>query len=85
MTRRYNPVIKGILHKNKLQKRRATLYKMLAKKHDGIVPCYVCGKHVTKQDASLEHIIPLAKGGTDDMENLSISHVTCNNARSDGE
>ncbi len=61
--------------------RRETLYRMLAKKHRGIVPCYVCGQHVSENVATLEHIIPLSKGGTDEMANLSISHYTCNNRR----
>lgn len=63
------------------QGRRSTVYKMLSKQHDGTVPCFVCGKHVKEPHATLEHITPLSKGGTDDMDNLSISHNVCNNRR----
>lgn len=67
------------------QSRRETIYKMTAKRNAGTVPCFVCGNHVKRQHATLEHIIPLSKGGTDDMENLAISHNTCNNRRGAGE
>lgn len=66
------------------QGRRATVYKMLSKQHGGSVPCFVCGKHVKEAHATLEHIVPLSKGGTDDMGNLSISHNVCNNRRGAG-
>lgn len=60
------------------QNRRDTVYKMLSKKHDGSVPCFVCGRHVPERYATLEHIEPISLGGTDDMDNLAISHNTCN-------
>jgi len=63
--------------------RRATLYKMKRKAHRGRVPCFVCGKHVQRQDATLEHIVPQAQGGTDDMHNLDISHRACNQEKGD--
>lgn len=65
--------------------RRDTIYKMLAKKHDGTVPCFVCGRHVRPKNATLEHIVATSKGGTDDMDNLSISHYQCNQRRGAGD
>ena len=62
-------------------KRRETLYRMLGRRNGGVVPCFVCGRHVEARVATLEHIVPLSKGGTDEMENLSISHHRCNQAR----
>jgi 5-methylcytosine-specific restriction endonuclease McrA len=44
----------------------------------GSVPCFVCGRHVKRPHATLEHIVPLSKGGTDAMDNLTISHNQCN-------
>lgn len=61
--------------------RRETIYKMLAKKNGGTVPCFVCGRHVREKNATLEHVIPVSKGGTDDMHNLAISHWQCNQRR----
>ena len=61
--------------------RRETIYKMTAKRNGGKVPCFVCGEHVSEETATLEHILPKSKGGTDDMDNLSISHEDCNKKR----
>lgn len=63
------------------QSRRATIYKMELKKHYGKVPCFCCGEHVEPDDATLEHKLPQAHGGTDAMDNLAISHRWCNNKR----
>lgn len=62
--------------------RRETIYKMLSRRHDGVVPCFCCGKHVVPEESTLEHILELSKGGTDEMGNLSISHEICNKERS---
>jgi len=64
-----------------LQRRRETVYRMLFKRHCGKVPCFVCGEHVSQREATAEHIIPVSRGGTDDVSNLSISHGHCNVAR----
>ena len=65
--------------------RRETLWKM-AMKHRGVVNCYVCGKPITKEGhATLEHILPVSKGGTDDMGNLALSHEKCNQVRGNDE
>lgn len=63
------------------QSRRETVYRMMQKKSGGKVMCFVCGKSVSKEDATLEHIKPVSKGGTDEMSNLSISHMQCNSKR----
>lgn len=44
----------------------------------GRVPCFVCGNHVKWLEATLEHIVPISLNGTDDDDNLSISHFDCN-------
>lgn len=69
------------LHLSMMSNRRETIYKFMIKKHDGMVPCFVCGKHVKEKNATLEHILPKSQGGTDEMDNLTISHYQCNNAR----
>jgi 5-methylcytosine-specific restriction endonuclease McrA len=60
---------------------REKIYFMLIKRHGGVVPCFVCGQHVNKRFATLEHIRPKSKGGTNAMTNLSISHFWCNHRR----
>lgn len=78
---RLSAAVKGALAASVRKGRRETIYRMLKRRNAGHVPCFVCGRHVEECDATLEHIKPLAKGGTDDMANLSISHWKCNNER----
>lgn len=75
---RMSGALRGRLEGAVRKGRRETIYKMKLKRNDGVCPCFVCGKHVKPEDATLEHIIRLADGGTDDMENLDISHGPCN-------
>lgn len=73
--------LRGMLKATIMQRRRETTYRMLAKRNGGQVPCFCCGRHVPPQHATLEHIIPRSRGGTDEMSNLSISHRFCNAKR----
>ena len=61
---------------------RDKIYKTVARQLHGQVPCWVCGKHVTPADATLEHMQPLSEGGNSHLENLTISHAECNRQRS---
>ena len=53
--------------------------------------CAICGKPVDKTlkppnplAPTIDHIIPLAKGGhPSDIENLQLTHATCNRQKSD--
>jgi 5-methylcytosine-specific restriction endonuclease McrA len=47
----------------------------------GWVPCWCCGRHVNKREATLEHIMPRALGGGSENKNLAISHASCNSRR----
>jgi len=47
--------------------------------------CGICGEHVDVTlkkphplSPTVDHIIPWAKGGTHDPENLQLAHYTCN-------
>ena len=41
--------------------------------------CFVCGKNIEIfSDATIEHIIPRSKGGTNHLNNLAVSHRLCN-------
>jgi 5-methylcytosine-specific restriction endonuclease McrA len=73
-------VVRAILRSTVRKRRRETVYNMTHKSL-GKVPCFVCGKPVAKDAATLEHITPISKGGTDDMSNLAISHAYCNHKR----
>jgi 5-methylcytosine-specific restriction endonuclease McrA len=44
--------------------------------------CFICGKEFYKENpATLEHIIPVSKGGKSDIDNLVLSHQKCNRIR----
>lgn len=40
--------------------------------------CWLCGEYGAN---SVDHVIPLAWGGTDDVTNLRPAHLTCNQRR----
>lgn len=68
----------------KKDKRKNNNYKMRKRLYDrGIVNCYVCGEFMKFPETSLEHIIPLSKGGANREDNYSLSHIDCNNKRGD--
>jgi len=55
--------------------------KMVYKKYNGT--CQLCGKDLTLETMTLDHIIPLAAGGSDDVENLWIACKQCNWIKAD--
>lgn len=42
--------------------------------------CVKCGLPTTPDDRTIEHMIPIALGGTSDMSNLTLAHIACNRA-----
>lgn len=40
--------------------------------------CYLCGKKVKKSERHLDHVIPLARGGSHSEDNLKVTHARCN-------
>ena len=47
-------------------------------KHFGTLTCILCFKWVTLGDESIDHLIPLSRGGSNLYENLGVAHITCN-------
>jgi len=46
--------------------------------------CCYCGEHFTHYNpATIEHVIPKARGGTDDYDNLVVACEPCNRQRGD--
>ncbi len=43
--------------------------------------CGLCSKHVDRKDASLDHVIPLSRGGWHVESNLQLAHLNCNKAK----
>ena len=44
--------------------------------------CYLCAKRFTKANPpTIEHLLPLAKGGDNNRENLVAAHQRCNSSK----
>lgn len=48
------------------------------KKLTGDDYCFYCGKKLTRHNATIDHIIPLSRGGTNDKRNLVLCCQKCN-------
>jgi 5-methylcytosine-specific restriction endonuclease McrA len=51
-------------------------------KRDGGI-CGICLKPCTRNQASRDHIVPLARGGLHEYANVRLSHKRCNNYKGD--
>lgn len=51
---------------------------MLSKSHG---KCSCCGKKITTKNMTCEHVVPLSRGGTNDLKNLVALCQTCNDAK----
>lgn len=58
---------------------RARKAKLFGKRE--VVPCCFCDEILCFEKATVEHIVPVSKGGPNVMENLTISCAMCNNNR----
>jgi 5-methylcytosine-specific restriction endonuclease McrA len=43
--------------------------------------CWWCGKVLTSEKLTIDHLRPLSRGGSDDLENLRLTCFSCNNSR----
>lgn len=46
--------------------------------------CHICGKKVTQKTWSMDHLIPLAHGGSHIPQNIALAHFLCNARRGVG-
>lgn len=70
---------------------RSITLKELIKRDGGI--CQLCGKptdgsdindgHIGKRYPTLDHIVPLSKGGTHTWDNVQLAHMSCNARKCD--
>jgi 5-methylcytosine-specific restriction endonuclease McrA len=65
-----------------------TFHREIAERDNFI--CHICNEPVDMSlprthrfGATVDHVVPLAKGGTDDPENLKLAHWICNTRKSD--
>ena len=63
------------------QKHRAARHRETVMQRDG-TSCYYCGKpNLTGRGATLDHLVPLCDGGTNDAENLVLACARCNSQK----
>lgn len=43
--------------------------------------CWLCGLPIAARDLEVDHRVPLAEGGSNDVSNLALAHRWCNQAR----
>lgn len=77
--------VKVFYGRSKKEKNRkhysTTTRKMLYNKYDGV--CQLCGKKLTINEMTLDHIVPLACGGIDNVSNIQIACEQCNWIKAD--
>jgi 5-methylcytosine-specific restriction endonuclease McrA len=82
--RKNNPVMARTLWHRRRERVRTTLDKSAINILSQLISsaarlkCGICEKNMPKNDRTIDHIIPLAKGGTGDVWNLRIVHLRCN-------
>jgi 5-methylcytosine-specific restriction endonuclease McrA len=60
------------------RRRRSNADKWALAARDGLV-CYLCGETSTPDDPlEVDHVIPLAREGADDLRNKRLAHASCN-------
>lgn len=60
---------------------RARLTDKIYERDQGV--CHICRLHVRREDASVDHLVPQARGGVSVEENLALAHRRCNYSRGD--
>ena len=46
--------------------------------------CHICGKRTPRENASVDHLIPLSKSGDHSWVNVALAHRRCNSRRGAG-
>jgi len=74
--------------KGKSQKSRSFRWRLKQRYIKNIIksdkhPCTYCKIILTKDQMTIDHILPKSKGGTDDYNNLTISCIACNKEKKD--
>lgn len=64
---------------NNRKARASITERMVYDKYNG--RCYLCGEKVTFNDFTIDHILPLAKGGINDIENMACCCKKCNHMK----
>lgn len=69
------------LSRSSIKREHSKRQKSLIFGNDTIKYCCYCEIPLSFEEATVEHIIPISKGGPDKLENLTIACPSCNNHR----
>jgi 5-methylcytosine-specific restriction endonuclease McrA len=67
--------------RNGNHKRKMKLWKDEQYQHVSVLDCRYCGEPLTKYEATVDHIIPLDRGGKSENCNFGIACEDCNNSK----
>ncbi len=56
----------------------------VAAAYAGAWVCHLCGRPIGGQDWDVDHVVPVSRGGGDELANLRPAHASCNRARGAG-
>ena len=43
--------------------------------------CHICGEWVGAQEMTIDHVVPLARGGSHTKDNIKLAHKVCNSRK----
>lgn len=46
-------------------------------------PCYYCSKTLSKNECTMDHVVPLVRGGKSTKGNVVVACKACNNSKKD--
>ena len=79
----YTPqAIESFKRKKRNRDERIAIVNLLAKR-DGGMFCAYCGATLTEDEATIEHVLPISKGGADSADNMVIACRKCNQLAKD--
>lgn len=55
---------------------RTITFELVYKRNNGI--CQICSHECTKEDGSIDHIVPISREGTHTWDNVQLAHLRCN-------
>ena len=80
-----NVVIVGLKWSGKNVKRRTTGFAKDTLQETKNPKCIYCKQHLTDENTTVDHIIPISKGGNNCQVNLTICCMNCNNERGNSD
>ena len=69
----------------KKPRKRRYVEAVLKNKFNGVAICGYCGEAIADDEVTLDHVVPVSKGGTDRVKNMVLCCTTCNNKKGDKE